>query len=482
MRVLPRLASYASTMLVTATAFVAIDTPGAAAATATHMDPNTHRQSPGLVATGPETYNYAPTVMKDGKFRMWWCGGINGDNILYAESDSINGPFRAPNGADYQSVFKPTGSSTGFDGLHTCDPSVIRVRSTYYMYYGGLGRFENSRTSIGVAQSPDGIHWTRLNGGRPIVTPRNATIDTYGAGQPTVGYVNGKFHMMYTDMSGLNGARQYAIRSSDPTFQSGVETATASGWVPLTSANKATYLVSRSFSADMQYSDALDAWIVLSNQTTGKTYVRFLAADFSHMIRDDLEIAATWVEGPGLVSKPDKHSLPPFASNCGRIALDYINASGRRVRPNRPPQGDPDYLRHFGQDLITDTTCADLPAGKVGAIYDGYMMQSSGLPATFVTGNKRLQSASFSPLLELTKNSVNVTSEVFHLVPHGAGLHVGQTAIGATGKPGAFLFEDDTIWPVNALEILTANNSSITMVSVDSYNSHPRGPSLYRVR
>jgi hypothetical protein len=472
---LRKLTMVASATVLAASTLVAVTVSGAAAAAATQMDPNTHRQSTGDVVTGPASYNYAPSVMKDGKYRMWWCGGIAGDFILYAESDSINGPFKARNGANYQEVLRPTGSSTGFDGLHTCDPSVIRVRDVYYMYYGGLGTSSTSVTAIGVAQSSDGITWTRLNGGNPIVTARVPSAGGYGAGQPTAAYLNGKFYMMYTDTTGLGGGLQYAIRSSDPTFQSGVETATASGWVTQTSATKAGFVVSNSFSADMQFSDALGAWIVLSNQAAGTTYVRFIAPDFSHLVRTDLEIAAAWAEGPGLVSKPDKHALPPANSDCRRISLDFINASGLR-------NGNPDFLRHYGQDLLTDTTCPSLPAGTVGAIYDGYLIQSAGLPATFVTAGMRLQSASFPPLLQLTKNSIAVSSEIFYLVPYGASLQIGATVIGATGRPAAFLLDNNTIWPVSALEIITANQSSITMVSVASYDTHPVGPSLYRVQ
>ncbi len=51
------------------------------------------------------SYDYAPSVMHDGAYRMWWCGGIAGDHILYAEASSLDGPWHAhgstqPNGYD----------------------------------------------------------------------------------------------------------------------------------------------------------------------------------------------------------------------------------------------------------------------------------------------------------------------------------------------------------------------------------------------
>jgi hypothetical protein len=282
--------------------------------------------------------------------------------------------------------------------------------------------------------------------------------------------------MMYTDSTGLDGGKQYAIRSTDPTFQSGVQTATADGFVAQTSANKASYVVSQSYSADMQYSDALGDWIVLSNQGSGHTYVRFLSADFSHKVRDDLSIADTWVEGPGLSSTPDKHSLPHTGSDCARISVDFVNASAKTSG------GNPTGLRHYGQDVLTDTGCAGLDPSTVAAMYDGYIIEASGMPATFVTKGVRLQSASFPPLQDLTNSTVDVTTSVFDRIPYGGSLQVGATAIGASGKPGAFLLDHDTIWPVNALKLITDNKSSLTTVSVASYDTHTVGPALYLVQ
>src|SRR2546429_7659850 len=59
------------------------------------------RESAGVVATGGPgaPYNYGPTVMVDGgKTRMWWCSQYPtalppGDDILYGEAASADGPF-----------------------------------------------------------------------------------------------------------------------------------------------------------------------------------------------------------------------------------------------------------------------------------------------------------------------------------------------------------------------------------------------------
>ena len=76
--------------------------------------------------------------MFDGKYRAWWCGstGIGGDSIIYGEADSPSGPWTPG-----QMVFQYSNVPGTFDRVHTCDPSVIRVNGTYYMYYAGYDQY-----------------------------------------------------------------------------------------------------------------------------------------------------------------------------------------------------------------------------------------------------------------------------------------------------------------------------------------------------
>src|SRR5690348_373269 len=162
---------------------------------------DSYRSSPGPIV-GSSAYDYAPSIMVDGVYRMWWCGQtpggtVPGDDILYAESSSLEGPCHAPgSSAPHEIVFDGTGTGS-FDNEHTCDPSVVRVGGTYYMYYSAE-RHDGEPTTIGVASSRDGIHWTRLNNDEPIITPANQqnNQNTYGAGQPSVIYLNGEFYLM----------------------------------------------------------------------------------------------------------------------------------------------------------------------------------------------------------------------------------------------------------------------------------------------
>lgn len=145
------------------------------------------RESGVIVSGGqPAPYNYAPTVMENGGYRVWWCSQVPGvgpgDDILYAAAPAADGPYAAEGGAPAVPVF--TGQPGAFDGVHTCDPSVIKVGSTYYLYYTGAAGDHARGNAIGVASSADGFAWRRENDGKPIVTASEAVHrdNAYGAG------------------------------------------------------------------------------------------------------------------------------------------------------------------------------------------------------------------------------------------------------------------------------------------------------------
>ncbi|MFJ2776570.1 hypothetical protein [Kitasatospora sp. NPDC087315] len=446
------------------------------------------RTSPGSVDAGG-VYNYVPSVMRDGLYRMWWCGSDAahpGDHIFYAESSSLDGPFHARgSNAPYQVVFSPTGGAT-FDGQHTCDPSVLRVNGIYYLYCGGL-RGPGASTGIGVATSADGINWTRANGGAPIVTPayRQDTGNGYGAGQPAVSYLDGRFYLMYTDTTGAasspkngqgfpEGAGQYLLRSADPGFQSGVEELTADGFQPRTAANHTAYNgIGNYYSVDLQYSDALDSWIV-AHSDGPDSRLTFLSPDFSSRTFADVAMPRSVVEGPGLVSRPDRHAVAPVGGRCGVVPVDIVNAAASPVAPTG--------LAHAGVDVSAGRSCASMAPGQVARVFEGSGIQVPGLPPAFIDGGLRLQSAGLPPIQDVTRNFVVTTPEVSYSIPYGDSLFVGQTVVGAPGRPAAFLLDNSTKWPISALKIITDNGSTITMVGTAQYDAYPSGPALYLVQ
>lgn len=83
----------------------------------------------------------------------------------------------------------PVGS---WDERAVADPYVIRAGADFYMYY--LGQDRAVRQRIGVARSPDGVHWTKLRA-NPLVEMDD---DERGIGEPAVWQSHGFYWMLYT--------------------------------------------------------------------------------------------------------------------------------------------------------------------------------------------------------------------------------------------------------------------------------------------
>lgn len=425
------------------------------------------------------SYDYAPSIMKDGRYRMWWCGGVAGDFILYAEADSPAGPWRARSGTGGYDIALRPASGTRFDNRHVCDPSVIRVDGTYYLYYGGLADYEGEHdgTRIGVASSADGVQWTRLNGGNPIIVPAR-DVDTpglpsrYGAGQPSATYLDGLFYLIYTDTTGYaadgNGGGQYVLRSPDPTFRTAVEELTATGFAPRTATNHTRFKLVNSVSVDWQYVDLLDAFLIAADGSAGVTTFRLFDRSLRYEVVPPFTVPTNWREGPGLASRPDKHALP--AALCGLVPVDYLHAVGTTVSTWE--------LAHHGFNLLSGLGCDQV---DLASTFEGYQLHSSGLPLATVFGGKRLSWALGAPVTHLSRNVINVGSDVYHRVPGAGSVAAGQQVLGASGRPAAFNI-NGTLWPVNCLEVITANRSSITMVSTAEWDAHPKAASLRCLR
>jgi hypothetical protein len=287
------------------------------------VGPTTRGNGTGIV--GLNGHDYVPSIMKDGNvYKMWWCSNNNNsEDIMYATATSLDGPWSQP-----ISVLQPTRQAT-FDGNLTCDPSVIRVGSTWYMYYGGS--VDGITTGIGLATSPNGINWTRMNlasNTQPIIAPaRDPAIvpNKYGAGQPSVTYVDGRFYLLFTDTTAVGsnppptnppshepGVGQFVLRSTDPQFQVGVEEMTAPGiFTPYNPSLHRPYIFFKDnasqLSSDWQYVDTTDSFAIADGHTANHIRVSIYNRSLSRLEGVVMiPAAASWHnEGPGLVSSPD---------------------------------------------------------------------------------------------------------------------------------------------------------------------------------
>lgn len=443
------------------------------------------RKSTGTVAAGgaDAVYNYGPTVMVDGsRTRMWWCSQYGsaapaGDDILHAEATGTTEPqdmtFTGPGGGAPPAVF--SGKPGSFDGVHTCDPSVVRVDGTYYLYYTGSAGDRAHGNSIGLATSTDGLIWERIGSG-PILSPAHdvARDNDYGAGQPAVVYLDGWFYLMFTDTSGAaagwNGAGQFLLRSTDPAFAERVEALGPDGFAPVDGTDDRRHRsVVDAFSADLMFVDALDAFAI-AHETEQGTTITFWNRRFTANPYHQVVIPGPWQEGPGLFRRPDGHAPLSTRDPCGRVPLDVVRAT---------VIGDADAptdLRQFGMDLHGLDGCAD--AARAIAVLDGVAMPSPVRTMDLVVSGRIVRVERRSVATELAATVLDSRVPAIEGVPVTARLAPGAPALRAEGTGLGMLLDDGSLWPVDGAEAPTVpelNGSTVERISESEWNSYPAG-------
>ncbi len=434
------------------------------------------RQSPGtvLAGAGDAPYNYGPAVMlENGRVRAWWCSQLSaappgGDDVLYSEGPTVDGPFSTA-----VPVFSGSGSS--FDAMHVCDPSLVKIGDTYYMYYSGASRDNHANgTSFGVATSKDGVSWTRAAGGRAIVTPANDVQreNTYGAGQQSAVYLDGWVYLMFTDTTGLashqNGAGQYVLRSKDPTFTVGVEALGAQGFQPVGATNKPrTRSVVEAFSADWMWIDAASTWAIAHSTDNGTT-ITFWNKDFTRHPFTPLLIPGIWREGPGLVRTPQGHAPIDAGDPCGRVALDVLRSTINGAA------GAPTNITRFGLDAVGLQGCAT--ADEASAL-NGFAMPSPERTADMVVDGKVVRFERRSVAEKFARSVLAVrppgadTLKIVARVPAGV-----PAVVNPEGVVGLLL--DNKLWVVGSVAVATLNSSEVQPVSAEQWERYERHADL----
>lgn len=152
-----------------------------------------------VLTAGPEAYDsqvagHGSLLYDNGVYKLWYHAiGDQGIIIAYATSpDGITwtkaGPVLLPNAG-------------GWDSNALWGPSVLKIDTTYYMWYSAAGN--QYPVSIGLATSTNGTTWTRV-GAVPVVMDPGGTDQI---GDPHVLYSGGLFRMWHGDFS--DGAIYY---------------------------------------------------------------------------------------------------------------------------------------------------------------------------------------------------------------------------------------------------------------------------------
>ena len=150
----------------------------------------------------------------DGKWKVWFGAStpeiLAADNVWYIETDCIEKGWSKPyrvNMNDPDGILFAPDENPGYGG----DPSVIKVDGTYYMYFSGLKKGEQTDhlgsifwNQVFLATSKDGKNWDLRN--EPVISaPSSGDHMAYGAGGPSVVYLDGIFYIYYFTTASLPG-------------------------------------------------------------------------------------------------------------------------------------------------------------------------------------------------------------------------------------------------------------------------------------
>ncbi len=441
------------------------------------------RASSGPVASGGPSapYNYAPSVMTTPTGDdMWWCSQLPGaarpgDQILFAQAGGPDGPFAGPGVAGSQ-VF--VNSQSGFDQLHTCDPSVLRVDDEYYLYYTGTSDPRGQHNSIGLAQSTDGIHWVRANGGAPIVSPAGDITggNNYGAGQPSALYRDGWFYLLFTDTTGKaanpSGAGQFVLRSPSPAFTSGVQALGPSGFTPVASTTTPRLRsVAEANSADWMWVDSLNAFAIAEDTAQGTT-VTFWDADFTYQPYRPVTLGGPAEDGPGLVRTPEGHAPIPSTDPCGSLPIDLVRATSDQKAPTG--------LMHYGVTVTGFDGCTT--TAQASDVLNGFAMPSRDRTMDLLVNGKFVDFERGSVAQAIAVGTLDQPVQVLAGLPVEATIAAQATGVSTSGEPLGLVATNGHLCLVGSANAAQLNSSAVRPVDAAEWAAYPGGCDLSTLR
>lgn len=159
---------------------------------------------PGNEAEWFNTFISSPSVILENEiYKMWFTAPdliLNDQptdgkgNIGYATStDGINWTINPD-------PVLIAGDQNNWDSASIAEPSVVKIGSTYHMFYSALDQWAIENFQVGYATSMNGIQWVKSTQNPVLQIGALGEWDRYWATHPTVVYdsLNSKFKMWYT--------------------------------------------------------------------------------------------------------------------------------------------------------------------------------------------------------------------------------------------------------------------------------------------
>ena len=238
-------------------------------------------------------------IIENDTFKMWYvaCGIDHKGRVLHATStDGVNWA-KYGNGA----IVMDVDSSGSWDDTWLDTPEIVHGPNGYLLYFFGdsvtdvpPGPNVETTSALGVATSPDGIHWTRY-AGNPILTKGDsASWENFWIESPAVLYdsVSNQYMMWY---SGVN--KNWLIQTGLATSSDGLNWTKYAGNPVITFGSTGTYddmwvavpsVIKRNNKFEMWYSsfNSIAAWdtiyICYASSTDGISWTKYAENPLFH--------------------------------------------------------------------------------------------------------------------------------------------------------------------------------------------------------
>jgi len=169
---------------------------------ATSADGLTWHRYPDSTTTNPSLFTaitaWCDVSFDSAKYTMWFSRGWPDST-----GGTVSGIGRATSAdglhwTEYAGNPVFTAVKGSWDSTIAGVPAVVRASGTYYMYYIGSGDLVTF--SVGLATSPDGIHWTRA-ASKPVMSPQGSWEGSW-IGALSVLFRNNTFMLWYNGYAG----------------------------------------------------------------------------------------------------------------------------------------------------------------------------------------------------------------------------------------------------------------------------------------
>src|SRR3989338_1259097 len=399
---------------------------------------------------------------------MWYAGN-DGTNyrVYYATSpDGLTWTKydnTVPSASDTTSTNGriPLGTAGKGDSAHVSNPSVIKDRSTYKMWYVGN---DGTNSRIFYATSPDGLTWTKYDNTVPSAsdtTSTNGRIPIGNAGRADSSQATNPFvikdgpiyKMWYTGNDGTNYRILYATSPDgltwtkyDNTVPSASDTTSTNGRIPLGTAGKGDS--SRALEAFViKDGSVYKIWYTGYDGTNNRVYY----AEMSQLPIYQRSDNVTKIEGSG----SEKITIGAPQVDVNTVALwhfEETTGTGAYIKDSVPGGFNPDTNKNLTTNLVSywkmdessgniadskgsntgTPTGTSVVAGKLsnGRSFDGasYISMGTGSSLAFGTGSfsfggwiKTSDSGNYKTIISKTASNGGATVRYYNRIEASTG-------------------------------------------------------------